>query len=62
MEKVQSNGVSCSVCHREVPRADALSVEGQEYLYYFCGQGCYILWKQELDVPADRQQADRRQV
>ena len=39
--------VSCHVCHREIPRADALTVEGQEYLYYFCGQGCYARWQQE---------------
>jgi len=39
--------VSCHVCHREVPHADALSVEGQEYLFFFCGQGCYVNWKQD---------------
>ncbi|HEY9148524.1 MAG TPA: DUF3330 domain-containing protein [Gammaproteobacteria bacterium] len=39
--------VSCHICQLEVPHAEALSVEGQEYLYYFCGQGCYSQWQQE---------------
>lgn len=39
--------VSCLICHREVPHAEALTAEGQEYLYYFCGQGCYVHWKNE---------------
>lgn len=40
-------GVSCHMCQREVPHAGGLSVEGQEYLYFFCGQGCYEHWKSE---------------
>lgn len=39
--------VSCHVCHQEVPQADALTAEGQEYLYYFCGRGCYARWEHE---------------
>ncbi len=39
--------VRCHVCHREIPHPEALTVEGQEYLYYFCGQGCYTRWQQE---------------
>lgn len=41
--------VSCHVCHQEVPKVEALTVEGQEYLYFFCGQGCYIHWKEDND-------------
>lgn len=36
--------VSCELCHKEVPRADSLNVEGKEYIYYFCGHGCYSRW------------------
>jgi len=43
--------VSCHVCHSEVPRAEAMTVEAQEYLYYFCGQGCYVRWSKGQDAP-----------
>jgi hypothetical protein len=45
-----------------VPHADALSVEGQEYLYYFCGQGCYSHWQHGNEPAAARKekQASRR--
>jgi hypothetical protein len=36
--------VSCAVCHVEIPRTDSLSIEGKEYVYYFCGHGCYSRW------------------
>lgn len=36
--------VSCEICHREIPKADSLTIEGQEYAYYFCGHGCYSRW------------------
>lgn len=38
--------VSCRVCHREIPHAEALNIEGQEYTYYFCGYGCFDHWHQ----------------
>lgn len=43
--------VSCSLCQLQVPHAEALSVEGQEYLYYFCGLGCYEAWRQDGGYP-----------
>lgn len=46
-ETTSTPAVSCHVCQREVPNAEALSAEGQEYLYYFCGHGCYSQWQQE---------------
>lgn len=48
--------VSCHVCHQEIPHADALSAEGQEYLFFFCGQGCYVQWNQE-EAKARRESA-----
>ncbi|MDX1430874.1 MAG: DUF3330 domain-containing protein [Gammaproteobacteria bacterium] len=37
--------VSCRVCRREVPRSEAKSVEGKDYVWYFCGLGCYSRWR-----------------
>lgn len=39
------NLVSCNICHREVPHAESLGVEGQDYLLYFCGPDCYGQWQ-----------------
>jgi hypothetical protein len=41
------HSVSCNVCHREVPHADSLSAEGQDYLWFFCGLGCYEQWHRD---------------
>lgn len=39
--------IQCAVCHKEIPRTEALSVEGKEYAYHFCGQGCFTQWEQK---------------
>ncbi len=39
--------VSCSVCQREIPRAESLTAEGRDYLYFFCGAGCYEKLKRD---------------
>lgn len=38
--------VSCMSCQREIPHAKAMSIEGKEYAYFFCGYGCYQHWRQ----------------
>ncbi len=45
-EQPELEEVSCNVCHQQVPHAESLAVEAQEYLYFFCGQGCYSTWQQ----------------
>jgi YHS domain-containing protein len=50
--------VSCRICHREIPYAEALSIEGQEYMYFFCGSGCYEHWRQD-DVERQRKSKSR---
>jgi hypothetical protein len=45
-EKNESDVVSCNVCHQEVAHAESLAVEAQEYLYFFCGAGCYTHWQE----------------
>jgi hypothetical protein len=47
-----SHPVSCTICHREVPRAESLSAEGQDYLWFFCGLGCYEQWHQSAGAVA----------
>jgi hypothetical protein len=37
--------VTCNVCRREVPHIESLSAEGRDYLYFFCGTGCYEQWR-----------------
>ena len=37
--------ISCHICLEQVPHAGAMSVEGKEYLFFFCGQGCYVNWQ-----------------
>lgn len=37
--------VSCEVCLKEIPRSVARSLEGPDYVYYFCGQQCYEKWQ-----------------
>ena len=41
--------VSCDVCLKEVPRSEAQSPEGSDYVLYFCGLDCYEQWKQQKD-------------
>jgi hypothetical protein len=38
--------IKCEVCLKEIPRSEAKSPEGQDYLIYFCGLDCYDRWNQ----------------
>ena len=44
-EYSNSHTETCLLCQREVPYAEALGMEGKEYLYFFCGAGCYERWQ-----------------
>jgi hypothetical protein len=37
--------VSCKVCMKEVPRTEARSAEGRDYVWYFCGLDCFEAWE-----------------
>ncbi len=37
--------VSCEVCLKEVPIAEAKIAEASDYFAYFCGLECYEKWK-----------------
>ncbi|MFO8058018.1 MAG: DUF3330 domain-containing protein [bacterium] len=32
--------VACEVCRKEIPKSVALSVEGSDYIHYFCCSDC----------------------
>ena len=40
----KEGSVACEVCLKEIPRSVARSLEGPDYVYHFCGQGCYEKW------------------
>ncbi|MDA8109896.1 MAG: DUF3330 domain-containing protein [Betaproteobacteria bacterium] len=48
--------VSCHTCLREVPRSVALATEGSDYVFYFCGSGCFARWG--APSPRDRSPAN----
>ena len=35
----------CNHCHTEIPATVALSVEGADYIYHFCGPQCIEAWR-----------------
>jgi hypothetical protein len=37
--------VRCQVCHKEIPKSEAIVPEATDYLLYFCGFDCYEKWK-----------------
>ena len=43
--------VPCAVCMREVPRSEASSAEGAEYVLHFFGLECYDLWRRDAEQP-----------
>jgi hypothetical protein len=43
--------VSCEVCLKEVPIAEATVPEASDYFVYFCGLECYEKWKSEAGTP-----------
>lgn len=39
--------VSCDVCRKEVPIAEAMTPEATDYFVHFCGLECYEKWKNQ---------------
>ncbi|MGD2073972.1 MAG: DUF3330 domain-containing protein [Gammaproteobacteria bacterium] len=37
--------VSCEVCRRQLPAAEALRQEAEDYVLWFCGQECFSKWR-----------------
>ena len=39
--------IACEICLKEVPLADAITPETDDYVAHYCGLECYELWKQQ---------------
>jgi hypothetical protein len=44
--------VRCALCRQELPLEAALSVEGEDYVLWFCGSDCLAEWR-AAQVPDD---------
>lgn len=44
-EPAAGKAVECRVCGKEVPRDEAKSAEGEDYVVHFCGYDCYEKWR-----------------
>lgn len=37
----------CKICFKEIPKSVALSAEGKDYVWYFCGPACYDKFREQ---------------
>ena len=44
--------LECDHCHTEVPATVALSFEGADYVYHFCGPQCIEAWCKKTNAHA----------
>lgn len=35
----------CDCCHQDIPLSTALTPEGMDYVYHYCGEDCFEKWK-----------------
>lgn len=50
---VEGVHVSCEVCLKEVPIAEATIAEAADYFVHFCGLECYAKWKSQGGKPKE---------
>lgn len=46
-EKSEEILLTCKVCMKEIPKSVAKSLEGHDYVYYFCGSDCFSKWQKK---------------
>jgi hypothetical protein len=51
-KSIEVDLVSCEVCLKEVPIAEASIAEATDYFAYFCGLACYEKWKSRGEATA----------
>jgi hypothetical protein len=39
--------LACQICLTEIPASVANSLEGKDYVHYFCGAECYAEWEEK---------------
>lgn len=42
--KALDTPLECNQCHTKIPATVALSFEGADYIYHFCGPQCLETW------------------
>ena len=42
----ESEVIACEVCLKEIPRDLAKTSESAEYVHHFCGEPCFVQWKE----------------
>lgn len=47
--------LACEVCLKEVPRSEANSDEGRDYVLHYFGVECYDQWRQSAPVSEPRE-------
>jgi len=52
----ETDVIACSVCLKEIPRDLATSDEASGYVHYFCGEHCYVRWKEQDQKPGEPKQ------
>ena len=48
--------VACEICMKEIPRDEANSSEGADYVVHFCGLECFEKWKKKKQL---QQESDK---
>ena len=48
--KALETPIECNHCHTEIPATVALSFEGADYIYHFCGPQCLEAWREAADA------------
>lgn len=51
--QTNADPISCSECGKEIPPSEAQSVEGEDYMWYFCGLDCFDQW-QKRESPGEK--------
>lgn len=53
----EAETVTCDMCHKEVPLAEAVMPEYVDYVTYFCGLDCYAQWRRSNQPGVDEKQS-----
>jgi hypothetical protein len=54
--------VECSLCKKLIPPSEAVTVEGHEYVLYFCGADCHAEWESQRAEQVQREFEERSGV
>lgn len=51
--------LACRVCLSEIPASVADASEARDYVHYFCGADCYLIWM-EADTKSQESSTDKQ--